>query len=206
LRTLVFSIWHQTTNVNSSVHKRIRSIQYSSQERRRQRRSHPDLLATPETQFLTRTLRCAREESMPDLVLSHTLCLAIVTNSGISAIYNSSLTIAQSTTGITKRHGDGFATLIEGSPRGMGGGTVYHRFKVLCFSANSTILRSTNIPFRSRTSSIYSLATFVRSAFSPRSSNSSAVVGTQNGSRSKSWYLSKLDEPTRGRKKTEHTR
>lgn len=57
-----------------------------------------------------------------------------------------------------------------------------HRFSVLCFSANSTILRSTNIPFRSLTPSIYPFATFDRSAFSPRSSSSSSVVGTQKGS------------------------
>lgn len=57
-----------------------------------------------------------------------------------------------------------------------------YRFRVLCFSANSTILRSTKRPFRSRTVSMYTFATFSRSAFSPRSSSSSSVVGTQKGS------------------------
>lgn len=48
------------------------------------------------------------------------------------------------------------------------------------------------MPLRSLTLSIYPLATFARSAFSPRSSNSSSVVGTQNGSWSYSSYLDQI--------------
>lgn len=54
-----------------------------------------------------------------------------------------------------------------------------HFFKVLCFSACSITFLSTKRPFLFRTLSMYFLATFSRSAFSPRSSNSSSVVGTQ---------------------------
>lgn len=59
---------------------------------------------------------------------------------------------------------------------------LYADFIVFCFSANMTTLRSTAIPLRCRTESMYFLATFSRSAFSPRSSSSSSVVGTQKGS------------------------
>ena len=65
------------------------------------------------------------------------------------------------------------------------------RFSVRCFSANSTIFLSTNKPFRSRTASMYPFAMLDRSAFSPRSSSSSSVLGTQNGSRSRSSKLTK---------------
>lgn len=82
-----------------------------------------------------------------------------------------------------------------------------HRFKDLCFSANSTSFRSTNIPFRSRTPSTYAFAIFDRSAFSPRSSSSSSVVGTQNGSRSNSSYLgSAMNRRREDRDIWEHTR
>lgn len=54
-------------------------------------------------------------------------------------------------------------------------------FKVLCFSALITTLSSTNKPFLLLTISIYFLATLALSAFSPKSSNSSSVVGTQKG-------------------------
>ena len=59
-----------------------------------------------------------------------------------------------------------------------------YRLRVLCFSACSTTFFSTNSPFLFLTLSIYLLATFSLSAFSPRSSNSSSVVGTQKGSSS----------------------
>jgi hypothetical protein len=64
-----------------------------------------------------------------------------------------------------------------------------HRFSVRCFSANSTIFLSMNKPFLSRTASMYPFAMLERSAFSPRSSSSSSVLGTQNGSRSRSSNL-----------------
>src|SRR5712672_1190181 len=64
-----------------------------------------------------------------------------------------------------------------------------HRFNVLCFSAVSTIFRFTNSPFRSLTRSMYPFAMFSLSAFSPSSSSSSSVVGTQNGSSSNITYL-----------------
>ena len=66
---------------------------------------------------------------------------------------------------------------------------VVHRLRVLCFSACSTIFLSTNMPFLSRTESMYPFAMFDRSAFSPKSSSSSSVVGTQKGSRSSISYL-----------------
>ena len=55
-------------------------------------------------------------------------------------------------------------------------------FKVLCFSACSTIFSSTGRPFLFRTVFIYLLAIFSESAFSPKCSNSSSVEGTQKGS------------------------
>lgn len=60
--------------------------------------------------------------------------------------------------------------------------SAHYRLSVRCFSANSTIFFSTNIPFLFLTPSTYPLATLALSAFSPRSSSSSTVVGTQNGS------------------------
>jgi len=75
--------------------------------------------------------------------------------------------------------GDGYILFMEG-----------HRFSVLCFSAVSTIFRITNIPFRVLTRSIYPFATLSRSAFSPSSSSSDSVLGTQNGSSSSGTYLS----------------
>lgn len=59
---------------------------------------------------------------------------------------------------------------------------------VLCFSA-SNLFSSTNNPLRFLTAWTYPSATLARSAFSPRSSSSSSVVGTQNGSWSNISYL-----------------
>uniref|UniRef100_A0A182M670 Uncharacterized protein n=1 Tax=Anopheles culicifacies TaxID=139723 RepID=A0A182M670_9DIPT len=53
---------------------------------------------------------------------------------------------------------------------------------VRCFSANSTSFLSTGKPLRSRIASIYTRATFVKSAFSPYCRYSSSVDGTQCGS------------------------
>jgi hypothetical protein len=60
----------------------------------------------------------------------------------------------------------------------------YWLLSVFCFSACSTSFSVTDIPLRFRTRSIYFFAKFSLSYFSPKSSNSSSVVGTQNGSRS----------------------
>ncbi|KND89083.1 hypothetical protein TOPH_06285 [Tolypocladium ophioglossoides CBS 100239] len=59
-------------------------------------------------------------------------------------------------------------------------------FSVFCFSASvATFLPSTSRPFFRRTPSMYLLATFSLSPNSPRSSRSSSVNGTQNGSSSR---------------------
>jgi hypothetical protein len=67
-------------------------------------------------------------------------------------------------------------------------------FNVFCFSASLTsFLPLTIRPFLFLTPSIYLLATFSLSASSPKSSKSSSVNGTQNGSSSrisKPWKIS----------------
>ena len=57
-------------------------------------------------------------------------------------------------------------------------------FNVRCFSANSIIFSSTGSPFLLRTLSMSTRVGFARLALSPNSSNSSTVVGRQNGSKS----------------------
>ncbi len=62
---------------------------------------------------------------------------------------------------------------------------IHYLFRVFCFSAFSTnFFPAMNNPFRFLTPSIYFRATFSLSANSPRSSRSSSVKGTQNGSSS----------------------
>ena len=52
-------------------------------------------------------------------------------------------------------------------------------FRVLCFSAYSTVFASTYKPFLRLTLFIYFIAWFSESAFSPKCKYSSSVVGTQ---------------------------
>ena len=64
--------------------------------------------------------------------------------------------------------------------------TTHYLFNVFCFSASFTnFLPLTINPFLFLTPSIYLFATFSLSANSPKSSKSSSVNGTQNGSSSK---------------------
>jgi hypothetical protein len=66
-------------------------------------------------------------------------------------------------------------------------------FNVFCFSASLTnFLPCTINPFLFLTVSIYLLATFSLSANSPKSSKSSSVNGTQNGSSSRISYPWKI--------------
>lgn len=70
---------------------------------------------------------------------------------------------------------------------------IHHLFKVFCFSASLiNFFPATNNPFLVRTTSIYLFATFSRSANSPKSSNSSSVAGTQNGSSSRASNPAKI--------------